>query len=241
MNEQQKIEKNLVDFYMSFKDSDSYFENDFVKSISKVWPNFVMIKDYSKDFVKIVKSIKNQQKIAKYWIFDVNYVKTHQKQLKFEKIFPVKKWLGMYVKTPNSDTIPKIIDFNVEPLKLHEMEQFVALINNTVFNKKTIDIAMLESKFNDARFHFFVGKYQNKIVSTCLIFDNGVTNGLYFITTKKEFRTKGFGNSIIKKAINSQIKNGKKEFVLHANKIGISIYKKLGFKEFSKLSIFVKI
>ncbi len=241
MNEQQKIEKNLADFYVSFKDAISYFENTFVQSIAKAWPNFILIKTYSDTFKNIVNSVKKQQKIAKYWIFDSNYAKKYQKQFKSEKLFPVKNWLGMYLKTTDLYDISNNTDFKVERLKFNEIEQFVALINHAAFNKKTIDVSILKSKFEDANFHFFVGKYKNQMVSTCLIFDNATTNGLYFLTTKKEFRSKGFGNTILKKTINSQIKNGNKEFVLHANKIGISIYEKLGFKEFSKLRIFVKI
>lgn len=241
MNIQQEIEQNLSDFYTSFKDENSFYENNYIKSIHKNWPNFILIKNYTKEFEELQNSIKNPLKIAKNWIFDTNYAKKQQKALKNKNLYPLKIWEGMYFNSAKKNKNKPLDNFKVEKLKVNELDSFIKIINESVFNKETLNKETFKSKIDNSDFNFFVGKYQNKIVSTCLIFDNNITNGLYFIATKKEFRAKGFGKSIVIEAINNQIKKGKENFVLHANKAGVSIYKNIGFKEYSKLSIFVKI
>lgn len=235
------IEDNLKDFYLSFKTENHFFENAFLKSTHDSWPNFVLLNNYKTEFKKVVNSIKNEENIAKNWILDHNYTKNNEKIIKSEKLFPVKSWEGMYLSKKEIILQNNIPDFKVEKLKPNELGEFVNIINTSVFNKQQLTTDLLKNKLTDSKFSFYIGKYKEKIVSTCLIFDDNTSKGLYFIATKDVFRGKGFAKNMVTEAINSYIKQKDNHFVLHATKMGNGIYSSLGFKPYSKLIIFVKI
>jgi len=239
----QSIEKNLKDFYFSFKKgiNSSFYQNDYLESIKSSWPSFVLLKDYNSDFEKVVKSLKNSQNTSKNWILDDKYVKNNQKLLKTKKMFPLNSWEGMYLFKDKQSEIKKVENFKVETLQKEDLQEFVSIVNSSVFHKNVISTEILLNIIDDDNFYFYVGKYKDKIVSTCLIFNNGVTNGLYFIATKDIFRGKGFAKNMVATTINNQINNNSNHFILHATKLGKGIYSNLGFKDYSKLIIFVKI
>ncbi len=241
--EKQVIEKNLIDFYLSFKEDDFmyYYENDYVYNLNGTWPSFILRKNTTTDFLTIIDSINQSNSISKNWILDAYFVSKNKLQIKKENLFPVKKWSGMLLNTTNTIKQINLSNFKVERLKKNELNQFIEIINTSVFKSSRLSKKQLKNKLDNLNFYFFVGKYKDQIVSTCLLFDNGTTIGLYFIATKKEFRGKGFGKLIVSNAINHLINKGNANFVLHATSMGNSIYKNLGFKEYSKLIIFVKI
>lgn len=239
----KSIENNLNDFYFSFiKENDtSFFENNFLKSIHLTWPSFTILKEDDIPFEKIINSLKNTQNLSKNWILSEKYVKINEKRIKKEKLFPLKSWENMSLFKDEFIQFNKIDDFIVEKLQAKDLDEFIKIVNASVFHKSVLKKETLKSKLEDKNFNLYVGKYKNKVVSTCLIFNNKETNGLYFIATKDVFRGKGFAKNTISTAINEQIKSNKNNFVLHATKLGKGIYTSLGFKAFSKLIIFVKI
>ena len=238
-----EIDTNLKDFYFSFKkgDNSNVFENEFIHSIQSLWPSFTFIKDNKQPLTNILNSLKKEENVSKNWIFDENFAKKHEKVLKNNHFFPIKSWERMYLNTKEMFSIAHKDNCSFEKLALTDLESFVKIINASVFHKTVLSLDTLKVAFENPNFSFYVVKYQNKLVSTCVIFNNGTTNGLYFIATKTVFRGNGFANNLVKYAINQQQKVNNNPFVLHATKMGKGIYSSLGFNPYSKLIIFVKI
>ncbi len=244
MNENinQLIFQNLKDFYFSFKNGNetTYFENDFIQSINSSWPNFSFVNDENKNLLKALKSVKKELIVSKNWIFDEEYVKNNKKTIKNEKFFPLKSWEGMFLNLTKKKIVKPIEDYKVELVTADEIADFNKIVNSSIFHKNVIS-DQLSQQLNKENFYFYVGKFKDKIVSTCLIHNNGVTSGLYFIATKEILRGKGFAKNIVQYALNHQMNLGNHLFVLHATKMGNKIYSSIGFKAFRKLIIFVKI
>jgi hypothetical protein len=239
----KSIENNLNDFYFSFKKGIDveFYENEFLKSIHTSWPSFVLLNDDDIPFEKVINSFNKGEKLSKNWILNDNYVKNNQKSIKDEKLFPLKSWENMHLFRDKLINVKSISHFKVEKLQIEDLEEFIKIINASVFHKNVLEVTTVKQIINHSNFDFYVGKYKNKLVSTCLIFNNGLTSGLYFIATKDIFRGKGFAKNTVSMALNNQIKNKKYNFVLHATKLGKGIYTSLGFKAYGKLIIFVKI
>lgn len=242
----QLIEKNLINFYISFKENKlvNFYENDFVYNIHNPknnWPSFLLFKDYKNSFIKIQGSVSKINFISKNWIIDSEYVKKNQLEIKNHNLFPVKKWDGMFLETTKLIQENSVDYFKFEKLKTKDVETYLKLINLSIFKKNGLSKELIIDKINHPNFHFFLGKYKNEIVTTCIIFNDNISNGLYFISTENSQRKKGLGSLTVIKSINYLINKGESKFVLHATKMGNNIYTKIGFATFSKLIIFTKI
>ncbi len=242
----EEIEHNLADFYLSFKDVAhvNFEKNNYIYNIHNNinnWPSFVLTKNYNSSFSDIFGATKTIKNLSKNWILESDFVSKNKIEIKNNKLFPIKNWVGMFLEINSVIPENEINEFTIEKLSSINIDECIALINTVNFNKKILYKELFIDKINEPNFNFFIGKYKNEITSTCIIYNNNKTNGLYFVCTKKTHQNKGFGSLLIKKSINYLIKKGESKFILHATKMGNNIYKKIGFKTYSKLIIFTKI
>jgi predicted GNAT family acetyltransferase len=69
-----------------------------------------------------------------------------------------------------------------------------------------------------------------------MLFINKEIAGVHLVGTLKEFRNKGIGTEITKKAFEYALSKGAKTGVLQASPMGKNMYKKIGFQEYSRIS-----
>ena len=82
----------------------------------------------------------------------------------------------------------------------------------------------------------FVGYFQGKPVCTSSLFTFQEAAGIYCVATLPEFRERGFGQAITLIPLRFAAYQGIKHTVLHASEMAVSMYQKLGFREYCRLN-----
>ena len=244
----QEIENNLTKFYSFWKENKDieYFENDFFSYIyhkKSPWPKFILNKpsfkkDFSRNLSEITKLINTKQAPTN-WIINSDFVEKFSTYLKQKNFKPIVKWIGMYMQLENqiNFSIPK--KFVIKKVKTtEELQIWIDIVNTEIYKKNNIKINFFKNALNNNLFNIYLGYYDNTAVATSLIFKTNNYAGLYLISTKKEYRKKGLGSAITKKAIADIYNAGTKKIILHATNFGKNIYKKMGFSEYNKIYIF---
>ncbi len=254
MNRQQLtqasiIAENLYEFYRVFGTAKNYRlikENNYemIYAGDKSWPQMLFnINQNINPYIlipKISEHITSEQ-AAPFFIAPESYIsRNHTELLKENLIIPVKILIGMNI-TPqknNGHTIPP--DCKISELEddrhLADFSQLIReefIGSNMLFNNKVLSEIKTNKEIK------MTGLFsRNTLTSAMLILlKNGIA-GLYFITTKKEFRNKGYATILIQFILNQLFQNGIKEVVLHANHSSFGLYQKLGFKNHNRFIIY---
>lgn len=85
------------------------------------------------------------------------------------------------------------------------------------------------------KFKCFVGKYNEKVVATSFLYLNNGIAGIYFVANHREYRSRGIGRLITLAPLFYARERNYKIAILQASPLGEVIYKKIGFKEYSRL------
>lgn len=233
-----EIIQNLIDFYLEFKDEKAFYQDTIFYSFLGKWPNCNINKLKAKDKTQEIDFKKKTY--SKNWILSEDFFLSNKDKIKEAKLFPVGKWTNMILEKNTGFSIIKNDNFTVETLKQQDIPEFIKTINLS-FKKEILQpkhvIKMLES----AKFTCFVGKYNNKIVSTAVFYNNLKTIGLYFITTDKNYQKKGFATQTVVQGLHHFMQKNHTTFVLHATDAGKKLYENLHFIAQDKMRIFVKI
>ncbi len=233
-----KIIQNLIDFYLEFKDENAFYQDTFFYSFLGKWPNCNINKINVES--KNPEINFNQKTYSKNWILSETFFLKNKDRIKDAKLFPVGKWTNMILEKNFNFLIIENHNFIVEILKLQDIHEFIKIINQS-FKKDILQIQQAVKMFKSAKFTCFVGKYNNKIVSTAVYYNNGKTIGLYFIATDKNQQKKGFGTQTVVHGLHFFINKNHTTFVLHATDAGKKLYENLHFIAQDKMRIFVKI
>ena len=232
----KKIIRNLIDFYKAFNEKMLYFEDTAFYTFLSKWPNCNINKPNNLlDFTDF-----NNKKYSKNWILSEDFTNKNKTGIKDAKLFPVSSWTNMFLSKKQLFLKTKIPNFTVELLKEKDIADFITVVNAS-FNKEILHYNQVKEKLNHTDFLFVTGKFQQKLVTTAVFFNNGQTVGLYFIATAKEHQKKGYGTETIKQGINHILSEIPTEFVLHATFAGKKMYENIGFTAVNKMRIFVKI
>ena len=103
-----------------------------------------------------------------------------------------------------------------------------------IFGEK--DIRLFELFLKDKEIIFLAIISNGEIVSTTMMFIQNKIAGLHLVGTLKDYRGKGYGSLLTKFALKYATEQGCMHCVLQASKIGKSIYSKVGFNEYQKIS-----
>ena len=79
-------------------------------------------------------------------------------------------------------------------------------------------------------FTFFLGEVDGRSVAASMRFLSGDTAGIYWVATLPEYRRAGFGTAMTRHAAAEARHAGAAACVLHATRMGESIYRRLGFE-----------
>ena len=235
---------NLSGFYREINSNEIEFtySNFFLTSRNNyVWPK-MLISNYS--FGKNnIKELENLSKTAKeknaLIIFTEKHLPRDKNMLKQSNLAPVARWKGMFLELSEPLKKTHLECFTITKIKTEsDLKNWFKIVNNEVIKKKTLDYNVFKECFKNPKFSFYLGRNTGVAVATSLSYTTATETGIYFISTEKKQRGKGFGSEITKHAINQSFLSGQTKIVLHATKSGENIYKKLGFTEKYKIYLF---
>jgi GNAT superfamily N-acetyltransferase len=91
----------------------------------------------------------------------------------------------------------------------------------------------------DARSRYYLAYLDGAPVGRCMSFTRGDTVGLYWITTRPEFRDRGIAAAVAHKALEDAHENGARVAVMPASVRGQTLCGRLGFKAYCQFSVYV--
>lgn len=117
---------------------------------------------------------------------------------------------------------------------MDELNDWIECIKSVFGSVKSIE---LYSKYlANKNFIFFAYYNENKIVGTTLLYLSEEIAGVHLVGTLENSRKQGIGSKLVKLAFSYAKEQGKKIGVLQASPIGKSMYNKIGFKDYSKIT-----
>jgi ribosomal protein S18 acetylase RimI-like enzyme len=85
-------------------------------------------------------------------------------------------------------------------------------------------------------FKLFLGLLDGKPVATSMYYLGAGVAGVYNVSTLPESRTKGIGSAMTQRPLLEARKLGYRIGVLQSSEMGLTVYKRMGFKEYGRLS-----
>ena len=88
-------------------------------------------------------------------------------------------------------------------------------------------------------FRTYLAYLNGKPVGTSQLFTSGGVAGIYNVTCLPEARGQGIGTAVTHAPLQDACAMGYKVGILQASELGYPIYRKLGFEDFGKLSVYL--
>jgi GNAT superfamily N-acetyltransferase len=237
------IEKNLDDFYTRSSDHPNFTASgnnniNWVLAKKADWPDCIFRADldnFNLEYeVKNIKNLIKKKEAPNGWtigpLTKPGNLGTLLEKFGFSNVYHQAGMAvdleNLYKKKstkPNSFTIQKVISAEL----LHQWSNLVS----EVFDLK-VDLEYLNFMLLQKEVAFYVGFFQEKPVSTLLLYLSSGVAGVHAVSTFKEFRGQGFGHAISRFALVEAYKMGYYIGVLQASSLGERVYKKLGFKKY---------
>ena len=117
------------------------------------------------------------------------------------------------------------IDLIIETVDNEETLRLWCEVVSSVFGIK-VDFELLKFLFLRKEPHFYLGEFEGKSVSALMLYLSSGVAGLHAVSTLPQYRGRGFGLSISRKALIDALKMGYHVGVLQASSLGEIIYKK---------------
>jgi GNAT superfamily N-acetyltransferase len=86
---------------------------------------------------------------------------------------------------------------------------------------------------------FYLGTLDGKPVSTSMVYFGAGVAGIYYVVTLPEARNQGIGFAITEKPLKLAKEMGYRVGVLQASKMGEPVYRRMGFKEYCRVSSYM--
>lgn len=153
----------------------------------------------------------------------------------------IEEWTSMSIPL---DNLPKENSGKLQIVKVEneaQLQQWLKVVEQTMFNNTPIETGIFEQLMLDDNINLWLGYFDNQPVCTLLSLINSNILGLYMLSTPTEFRGKGFGKELMLNALHYGAEKGISNSVLQATRLGINMYRKIGFQENGKFQIYWKV
>lgn len=148
---------------------------------------------------------------------------------------------GFYVDDSDPCMMLEVNDFkpqknqkeNITTIKLENDEllpEWVKIVSHGLFGFELIALDQFKDVFKLDNTHFYIGLLNNVPASACMTITEGDTSVLEMVATLKQYRHNGLATAIINKALEELKELNIKTISLRAEKDGVNLYKRLGFK-----------
>jgi ribosomal protein S18 acetylase RimI-like enzyme len=206
------------------------------------WPDFIYGTDLNKlaqDQTADIISGMEQGELPPFWITspDCPFLESPLPGLLGLKL--VMKWPAMICRLPSGKS------FQVKNLVLNQMEnatdmaQWFAFVQDHLFNGK-----IFEEKYHGLQqatgLQFYAAMQGPNIVSTAMIFKDGITAGLYMVAVDQKMRGHGVGTWMVQNLMKRLYANNIAFVVLEANNNSELFYRKIGFENVGNFEIYWK-
>ena len=244
----QLIEDNIYAFYDEvgsalktgfFKDSTTSWMN----TGSSSWPNMIYNTSFSEEkldeFIEQnIKAIKTK-KAPPFWLTeDGELDKILVQKLGKTGMRSIMHWTGMGI------SINAPLEYKLLPTakirsvdNTDDLNAWQNILNQALMTSNKIQDGIFEKLYRQDHFKLYLVLENDVPVATGLAYFNANNCGIYMISTLAEHRQKGYGSAVTKHCINAAHQKGITNIVLQASDKGVSIYEKMGFKEYCEFNI----
>jgi len=236
------IEQNLDDFYINSSQHPNFISRiedkiSWILARNADWPDCIFRVNFEnlnmKSEIKEVKNLIRNGKAPNGWtVGPLTRPRNLGNKLMKYGFSDIYHQVGMAIELKYLDKKP----INANKLIIQKIENKESLIQwsnvvSEVFNLK-LELDYLNFLFLQKEAHFYVGNFEEKVVSALLLYTSSGVAGLHAVSTLSEYRNHGFGLAISRSALIDAYKKGLNVGVLQASSLGERIYRKLGFHKF---------
>ncbi|MBD2242934.1 GNAT family N-acetyltransferase [Nostoc sp. FACHB-888] len=169
--------------------------------------------------------------------------------------------LGKYLEAhglSNSGELPVMaIDLSTLPEELFVVEDLaIAQVKDPETLKHWVRVAMVSFKIPDPEYNAyydlelslgidskeyirFIGWWNGLPVVTSALYLDSQVAGIYVVATMPEARGKGFAKALVLTALHKAYALGYHVATLQASQMGVNIYRRIGFQEYSKIGAYL--
>lgn len=120
---------------------------------------------------------------------------------------------------------------------LEELAQWIMIINKDLFGCEIMSFDQFHDIYLMDNTNFYIALYDDIPAAACMTITDKTISDLDMVVTRVEYRKRGLATEVINKALIDLKEYGIKTVSLRAEPDGINLYKKLGFKEYSKRTV----
>lgn len=129
----------------------------------------------------------------------------------------------------------KIENFTISHVTDKETLAFwLAIVNKALFECELVTLEQFTDLLSLNNINFYLGLINNQPVTACMTITNSDTSVLEMVATLSGYRRNGYATQVINKALLDLKHKQIKTISLRAEADGVSVYKKLGFREYFK-------
>ena len=112
-----------------------------------------------------------------------------------------------------------------------QLADWLNIVNAALFGCEFVTLEQFADILALDNTYFYLGLINGKAVTACMTITHEDTSVLEMVATLEEYRRQGFASAVINKALADLQHKGIKTISLRAEANGVSVYKRLGFKE----------
>lgn len=117
---------------------------------------------------------------------------------------------------------------------IESLRHWVHIINTALFGFEIMSLEQFYDIFSLKNTRFYLCCYDNVPASACFTIRDGEVGDLDMVATLSNYRKKGLASQIVKRALHDLSISDVKTVSLRAEVDGISLYNRIGFKEYCK-------
>lgn len=238
-------EKNLVDLYIKTANisngevinhgSYSWAKNDYLDNYSKVFGINIPEENLNTVLKKLCWEIEKGYAPGKLLIGPTARPENIEEILPDYNFEVYYRQTGMAIELDTFDFKCDCDECNIRQVTdEQELGKWIVTVGQAFGQERNETIFKQFLSENDIK--FYACYYEGQLVSTTMLFKKGSVASINQVGTLMEYRGKGYATLTVKKALKEAKKLGCTIGVLQASSMGKSIYKAMGFKEYSKIS-----